>query len=251
MAESAHTGQTLPMNWQTSACVSNSLGWYEAVLRPHGVSGAITGGVWTCRQQVPPYYSNAITIDLSDAALQTEVLRELAGDLRRPFSVKDGFAILELAPLGLRTLFDAEWMWRDPSTSAPDHGRRDLKWRRVTNNEELNHWEAAWRTNGSPADTRVFLPDLLGSAGVVLLAGHQGDRIVAGCAANHTPGVVGFSNFFAEDAEREPIMASALGAVMLLAPGLPVVGYDRGDDLAQAKRLGFHTVGELRVWLTE
>ena len=82
-------------------------------------------------------------------------------------------------------------------------------------------------------------------------AGHQGDRIVAGCAANHTPGVVGFSNFFAEDAEREPIMASALGAVLLLAPGLPVVGYDRGDDLAHAKRLGFQTVGALRVWLAE
>ena len=46
-------------------------------------------------------------------------------------------------------------------------------------------------------------------------------------------------------------MASALGAVMLLAPGLPVVGYDAGDDLAHAKRLGFHTVGPLRVWLAE
>ena len=239
------------MSRRTSACVSNSLGWYEAILRSHGVSGAITSGVWTCRQRVPPYYSNAITVDSSDPAAQTEVLRDLANDLRRPFSVKDSFAVLELAPLGLRPLFDAEWMWRDPSSGPPVHTRRDLEWRRVTNTEELDRWEAAWRANGSPADTRVFLPELLAPGDVVLLGGHQGDRIVAGCAANHTPGVVGFSNFFAEDAEREATMASALGAILLLAPGVPVVGYDRGDDLAHAKRLGFQTVGALRVWLAE
>jgi hypothetical protein len=239
------------MGWQTSRCVSNNLGWYEAVLRPHGVSGAITRGVWTCRERVPPYYSNAITVEESDRAVQTEVLRDLAKDLVRPFSVKDSFAILELALLGLRPLFDAEWIWRDPSSGPPEHRLRNLEWRRVTSNEELIHWEAAWRTNGSPADTRVFLPELLASREVVLLAGRQGDRIVAGCAANHSPGVVGFSNFFAEDADREPIMASALGAVFLLAPDVPVVGYERGDDLARAKRLGFHTVGALRVWLAE
>ena len=251
MAESAHNEQTLLMSWQTSACVSNSLGWYEAVLRTHGVSGTITRGVWACRQEVPPYYSNAITLDSSDAAVQTEVLRDLAMDLARPFSVKDSFAALDLAPLGLRPLFDAEWMWRDPSLGLPEPGRPNLEWRRVTNDDELNHWEGAWRTNGSPADTHVFLLDLLTSGDVVLLAGHQGNRIVAGCAANRTPGVIGFSNFFAEDAEREAIIASALGAVVGLAPGLPVVGYDGGDDLAHAKRLGFHTVGALRVWLAE
>ena len=134
------------MSWHASRCVSNNLGWYEAVLRTHGVSGAITRGVWTCRQQVPPYYSNAITVDSSDAAVQTEVLRDLATDLVRPFSVKDSFAVLELAPLGPRPLFDAEWIWRDPSSSPPEDERRDVEWRRVATNEELDHWEAAWRT---------------------------------------------------------------------------------------------------------
>ena len=239
------------MNWQTSACVSNSLGWYEAVLRTHGISGVITRGVWTCRQEVPPYYSNAITLDSSDAAVQTEVLRDLAKDLVRPFSVKDSFALLELNQLGLRPLFDAEWMWRDPSSDPPEHNPNNGEWRRVTSNQELDNWEAAWRTNGSPADTRVFLGDLLTSGDVVLLAAHQGDRVVAGCAANRAQGTVGFSNFFAEDIDREPIMGSALHEVMLLAPGVPVVGYDSGDDLAHAKRLGFQTVGALRIWLAE
>jgi hypothetical protein len=239
------------MSWQTAACVSNSLGWYQAVLRPHGIAGAIASGVWRCRQRVPPYYSNAITLDATDTARQTEVLRDLASDLGRSFSVKDSFAVLELGPLGLRPLFDAEWIWRDPSSGPPEHERANLAWRRVTDDVKLDDWEAAWRRNGSPADRRVFLPDLLASDDVVLLAGHDGDRIVAGCAANPTPGVVGFSNFFAEDPEREPVVASAIGAVMRVAPGLPVVGYDSGDDLAIARRLGFHTVGPLRIWLAE
>ena len=38
----------------------------------------------------------------------------------RPFSVKDSFAVLELAPLGLRPLFGAEWIWRDPSLGPPE-----------------------------------------------------------------------------------------------------------------------------------
>jgi len=239
------------MNRQTSACVSNSLGWYEAVLRPHGLSGVIANGVWACRERVPPYYSNAITLDSTDTAGQIEVLRDLANDLGRPFSVKDSFALLDLGSLGLRLLFDAEWTWLDPSSGPPAHGRHHLEWRRVTSDDELDNWEDAWRRNGSPADRRVFLPDLLASDDVVLLAGEEGERIVAGCAANPTSGVVGFSNFFAEDPEREPVMASAVGAVMRIAPGLPVVGYDSGDDLAIARQLGFRTVGALRVWLAE
>jgi hypothetical protein len=239
------------MSWQASRCVSNSLGWYETVLRTHGVSGAITKGLWACRQKVPPYYSNAITVDSSDAAVQTEVLRDLEADLVRPFSVKDSFAVLELAPLGLRPLFDAEWVWRDLSSGPPEYERREVEWRRVMGDEELGRWEAAWRNNGSPADARVFLPGLLTSGEVVLLAAHHGDRIVAGCAANRTPGVVGFSNFFTDEADREPLMASAIGETMRFAPGLPVVGYETGEDLAGARRLGFEAVGPLRVWLAE
>ena len=239
------------MSRQASRCVFNNLGWYEAVLRTHGVSGAITKGVWTCRQRVPAYHSNAITVDSSGAAVQTQVLRDLETVLERPFSVKDSFAVLELAPLGLRPLFDAEWIWRDPSAGPPDDDRHDVEWRRVMGDEELGRWEAAWRSNGSPADTRVFLPDLLTSGEVVLLAAHQGDRIVAGCAANRTPGVVGFSNFFTDDADRELLMASAVGEAMRFAPGLPVVGYESGEDLARARRLGFQAVGPLRVWFAE
>jgi hypothetical protein len=35
---------------------------------------------------------------------------------------------------------------------------------------------------------------------------------------------------------------------MTLFPGLPLVGYERGDDLERARRVGFEEVGPLRVW---
>jgi hypothetical protein len=239
------------MSRRTSSCVSNNLGWCEAVLRTHGLAGAIAAGLWSCRQRVPPYYSNAMTLAPSDPAVQTELLRELAADLVRPFSVKDSFAALDLAPLGMRPLFDAEWIWRDPSAGEPEGERRDVEWRRVTSPVELDRWETAWGDDGSPTDTRVFLPHLLADRSVVLLAARDGDRIVAGCAANRAAGVVGFSNFFADDADREPLMTSAVREVMRLAPGLPVVGYERGEDLVRARRAGFRSVGPLRVWLAE
>jgi hypothetical protein len=31
-------------------------------------------------------------------------------------------------------------------------------------------------------------------------------------------------------------------------PGLPLVGYDRGNELAAAHQAGFETIGPLRVW---
>ena len=126
-----------------------------------------------------------------------------------------------------------------------------MEWRRVESLEELVAWEAAWRDNGSPADTRVFLPDLLTAGDVVLLAARRGDRIVAGCAANRTPGVVGFSNFFAESGDRESLMASAVGEVLRVDPGRAVVGYETGEDLERARRLGFRSVGPLRIWFAE
>jgi hypothetical protein len=239
------------MNERLSQCIANSVAWYQAVLRTHGLFGAIDKSVWTCRQPAPPYYSNAIIVDSADAAAQTEVLRDLARDVARPWSVKDSFAVLDLAPLGLHPLFDATWIWREPSLGAPADARLDVAWRRVIDEEELDRWEDAWQANGSPAPTRVFLPDLLTSDDVVLLAAHRGGRIVAGCAANRSGTVVGFSNFFAEDTDRDDLTASAVVETMKVAPGLPVVGYEWGEALDRAMRLGFEPVGPLRIWLAE
>jgi hypothetical protein len=234
---------------EVNLCVANSLGWYEAIFRTHGLSGTLTDGVWACRGKVPPYYSNALSVAPGWTAAQAKVLLDLAGDLGRPFSVKDSFAVIDLGAGNARELFSAEWMLLDPSTPPPEAEPGSAVWRRVTDADELDRWEAAWRENGSPAETRVFLPALIADPDVALFAADRDGRIVGGWAANRTPGAVGLSNVFAEDLDTESVAAAAVAETMRFAPGLPVVGYERGDDLARFVRLGFRPVGPLRVLL--
>jgi hypothetical protein len=45
-----------------------------------------------------------------------------------------------------------------------------------------------------------------------------------------------------------PLLAGAVRAVAALGPGLPIVGYERGEDLAAARAAGFRVLGPLRIW---
>jgi len=234
---------------EVALCVANSLGWYQAVFRTHGLSGTLTDGVWACRGKVPPYYSSALTVAPGWTAARTQVVLDLAADLQRPSSIKDSFAAMDVGALNARELFSAQWVLRDPGTAPPDSEPGSLEWRRVTRADELEHWEAAWRENGSPAERRVFLPALLTDTDVALFGAHRDGRIVGGCVANRTPGAVGLSNVFAEAHVTEPAIAGAIAETMRFAPGMPVVGYERGEELDRFVRLGFRPVGPLRILL--
>ena len=117
---------------------------------------------------------------------------------------------------------------------------------------ELTDWEQAW--SGVPAGDplphpRVFLPPLLEDRAVAVVSACQDGHIVAGAIANHTGKVVGLSNVFAPEQGRVGFWAGCVAAVMAAFPGLPVVGYEREDELAVALALGFEAMGALRVWL--
>jgi hypothetical protein len=239
------------VNGQAEICARNSLHWYEAIFRTHRLTGWIVDGVWLSRGVVPPYYSNAMTVVPSPVAPQLAVLRDLRSELRAPWSVKDSYAALDLAPLEFEPLFDAEWVWRDtspaplPPMTSPGH----VSWQRVTTTAHLDRWERAWRDNGSPTDRHVFVPDLLADPTVALFAAYRDHLLVGGCAANISTEAVGFSNFFCADQDAEPVAAGALAEVSRFAPGLPIVGYEAADALERAKRLGFGAVGPLRIWI--
>jgi hypothetical protein len=237
------------LNQESTICAANSVHWYESIFRSHGLRGSIADGMWTSHDIPPPYYSNAVTLTPSPIAAQVANLTSLGTTLHRSWSVKDSFSTLELAPLGFRPLFEARWIWRHPSDIAVPRRDTPTEWRRVTTSSELERWEGAWREAGSPSDTRVFLPDLLANPAIALFAGYRGGAIVAGCAANRTDEAVGFSNFFTADADEESAMAQAVTEVARFGAGMPVVGYLAGERLERAGRLGFRTVGPLRVWL--
>jgi hypothetical protein len=237
------------MSDAATRCVRNSLHWYEAVFRAHGLSGRIADGLWLSHDDPPPYHSRAMTLERSPVDAQVAALRELRAELPAPWSIKDSFAALDLEPLGFEPLFDAQWISRDPSP-LPRSSGGDEVWRRVTSLAERDPWETAWRAHGSPADRPVFVSALLADPTVALFGAYRGDTLVAGCAANRSADAVGFSNFFVADGDDEQLGAGGSAAVGRFGHGLPVVGYERGTALDRARRVGFEAVGPLRVWET-
>jgi hypothetical protein len=109
--------------------------------------------------------------------------------------------------------------------------------------DELRIWAAA---HGGGV---VFRPALLDDPSVaVLLATDAVGRLVAGGIGNRSRSVVGLSNLFTVSADPHEAWAGAVAALSGVFPRLPLVGYERGEDLAAAHAAGFTSVGSLRVW---
>jgi hypothetical protein len=211
--------------------------------------------VWLNRHDAPRYYPNAVTLTPGGTAAQLAAVAELAA-ARASFAVKDSFAALDLSAMGFNVLFEAVWLWRDAAPEfedqAPTAKADALNWQVVTDAAALGRWEAAWagldEGQSVAAAERVFRPPLLAEPGVALLAGVRGGRVVAVAAANRTGEVVGLSNVFASAADPGTCWAGVVRFLGELYPGRPLVGYERGDDLAHALDAGFRAVGALRVW---
>ncbi|MFY1655555.1 hypothetical protein ACN27J_32305 [Solwaraspora sp. WMMB762] len=87
--------------------------------------------------------------------------------------------------------------------------------------------------------------------GFVELFGDSGDgRPAGGFVLTCDGDVVGLSNLFAADSSRRSdVWTAAIIEAAAHFPGLPLVGYEQGDDLARARAHGFAPIGALRVWL--
>lgn len=223
-----------------AAAAADNAEWCEVVCRLHGVPGEFSTDAWTSPRRTPPLYPDAVTLgrDVSPQELLARV------DASPGCSVKDSYGSLDLRPAGFEPLFAAEWIHRaeDLAPPVPSAG---TAWSRVSTAEDLAAWEAAW--GGSDGST-IFLPGLLDEPAVTVLAGRSQDGVVAGAIAHLSEAVVGVSNVFSADGDPSGAWAGVVAAVHELFPGLPVVGYEHGDDLHVALGLGFTRVGGLRVW---
>jgi hypothetical protein len=232
----------------------NNARWCDAVCRSHGHPGVFTERMWVSARHAVPFYPNAITLSPDVTAAETGADQ----DPSRPYGVKDSFARLDLAPAGMAPLFDAEWIafLQAPQGSAED----GLRWDSVTDPGELARWETAW-AGGDPAalsglsgPARLFQPALLDDPRCAVLVGRRAGVLVAGAIAYTAARVTGISNVFkagplrASTLRASVLWASALGAVAALRPGLPVVGYEHGEDLVAAGKAGCRILGPLRVW---
>jgi len=131
--------------------------------------------------RTPRYYPDAVTL-LPEITIE-QVLSGI--DTSEGCSVKDSFAGLDLAAAGFRPLFRAHWLAREPAGSRVRSARR---WSLLTTAEQLDEWEAAW--DGSAEGAGFFKPSLLEDETIGVLAGYEGDRVVAGAIANRSSTVI-------------------------------------------------------------
>lgn len=224
----------------------NNARWCNAMGRAHGIEGCNDADAWTSARRMPPLYPDAVTLRAGvDAGALVGRIEPSPGG-----AVKDSFADIDLGPHGFRTLFNAQWLHRSPGTPTHDISASvQLHWTPVRDATGLGAWDDAWQRCGGCDG--VFVTELLDEADIVMLAGRQMERIVAGAVVTVSDGVAGLSNVFADP---EPDVERGLwpGCLAWLDRSLPdrsVVGYEAGDALRAAARHGFRPVGPLRVWV--
>lgn len=233
--------------------VQNNAQWCDTVCRAHSIPGEFLPDLWLNRQQTPRFYPNAVMLLPTAQEHQAQLIYDrLAVTLPAQCAVKDSFCTLDLTLLGFEVLFTATWLWWDPSLPKPQ-SPTSVRWATIQTPPELAQWEMAW--NGPPAVTeaaplpRLFLPVQLADPTVSFIAAYDGDQLVAGAIANRTGEVVGVSNVFYPAQEAHAYWAGCVATILALSPSLPLVGYERGADLAIAQQLGFEAVGPLQIWV--
>jgi hypothetical protein len=242
------------MSPQVVQAAHNNTHWCDTVCRAHGTPGEFHDYLWLNRHPVPRFYPNAVTLSAnSGVADQLAAIRDLVATAPLvSFGVKDSFTTLDLAPLAFHVLFEAQWLWRAGSRPPPARLDTGLSCTTIQKPADLIRWEAAW--NGLPAadpstlPPRIFLPALLSDPDIRFIAAYGDRQIVAGAIANRTGDVVGISNVFVPEANAARCWAGCLATIIDAFPRLPLVSYERGNDLIIAQALGFEVVGSLPVW---
>jgi hypothetical protein len=222
------------MDPRLRTAVDANIGWYGDLFSLHGVPSLLHDGLWSAGGPPPPLHSDAVVVEPSVTI--ADVIARLQG--REHAGFKDSFATIDAASHGMGLLFEATWIHR----GAPEPGPAPASWSSVRSADEL----AAWTSHHDTAE--VLLPGLLDRAHFRVLAQRSEERIVAGAVARLGSGAVDVSNVYAVPGHTVDWaeLTAAIGAEF---PGRPLVGYERGDDLAAAVAGGFQPVGDLRVWV--
>ena len=96
----------------------------------------------------------------------------------------------------------------------------------------------------------LFSAEWIHRPGLSFLRATVGRSIVAGAIVNRSDRVAGVSNLFASG-DSVAAWTRCVAAVYARLPGVDLVGYETGAALEAAQRVGFRSVGSLRVWIRE
>ncbi len=236
--------------------VWNNAVWCDVVCRAHGNPGVFAEGLWYCPQEAPPFYPNSVTLDRSlDDPLFDTIQGALDKVLLDGWAVKDSYANLALSERGFQALFDAEWIYLDPTKTVPRPDLPGVHWDLVTDKNTLAAWEQVWAdlpaNETESQEAQIFQPALLTDERLSILVGFKDHRIVAGVIGLLTDGVVGVSNLFGPPDKGISYRAGCISGLQEIYPNTPLVGYEGGADLKEMGILGFERLGLLRIWVRD
>ena len=220
----------------------NNADLYEAVFRAHGLGFHRDASLFRAIDPPPPYYSAALVLMRGDEAAQVAAIAAALAPFGGKAAVKDGFAALDLAPLGLELGFHASWIWAEAKPQSENPG-----WHVATNASDLARWERAWQSGGSPADQRIFPPECLNDGELLFCGRACGAGFDAGCIINRSGDIVGLSNVFGPSGDAG-LFPAALAMARWLGRGKPVTGFEGGAARDAALAAGFADAGPLTVW---
>ena len=225
--------------------------WCDAVCRAHDRPGEFHEALWSTPLGTPRFYPDAVTTTGMEAApAQLEAIADLIGsNRRREWFIKDSFYCLRLESLGFEPLFDAEWIAMSGARPDVRHHQPGDRSTIVTDEAGLSAWERSWAGEDARAAAiprRVFMPRLLADDGIVFVSIQGEHGRAGGGILNRSADVVGLSNLFGS--QMDQVWRSLIAMAGEIFPGLPLVGYEHGHDLAAARLAGFETIGPLRIW---
>lgn len=226
---------------RTIIAANNNADLYAAMFASHGLNHERLACAFVGKDRPPPFYSNLTVLSPGhgdEIALQ---LRALAQSFNGSIGMKDSFCELDLRSNGFDVLFGASWIWRE---AGPPIG--SSSWEKLENEADLLLWEAAWKQSGSPTPQHMFTAELMARPEIVFLGRRTGGKFDAGCIANLSETCIGMSNVFSL-LPSGGVFAQATEAVASVAPHLPIVGYEAGQELDHARKVGFIPVGDLRI----
>jgi hypothetical protein len=229
------------MNRWRAIEAENNAHWCDLVVRSHGGQGVFSPDAWTSPTRTPPLFPDAVTLIPSPRV--PDLLSRI--DALSGCTIKDSFASLDLTADGFNVLFDAQWI------TSPAHPDTEWgvppDWVQITDPDGFGLWKEAWCHPGGPRD--ILLPELL-SEGAVVLGRIKNDRVIAGGIVSGSARVAGLSNVFTGVGHESETWSALAQCARAFFPGLPLIGYERGEELAHAQSGGFQTAGALRVWIT-
>ncbi|MGP4081463.1 hypothetical protein ACTWQL_16275 [Pseudalkalibacillus sp. R45] len=156
-------------------------------------------------------------------------------------SIKDSFANLELQPEGFKRLFQAEWIYHPP---VPTPKPVDASWRVIEKEEDFKKWISAHGSEQVIKHTLIERND-------VKIFIHENNDGISGFIANLGAGTVGISNVFSNGNTEGDLWSDIVHVVSTVFSDLPMVGYENGDDLTDARSCGWVPLGPLNVWVTK